>query len=125
MHRTMQMFNISLEMPRTVSIFWAMYKWQIMLISCIPNIRLRKNLLVDIKKAFVGPPQYIKKFNDEIRTFSNPHFPVFGQNWRFCLNRGKYGFDFVHIRETADQRKPVFGHISHSRVFCDIRDQGS
>ena len=31
--------------------------------------------------------------NDEIRAFSNLYFPVFGLNWRFSFNTGKYGYD--------------------------------
>ena len=45
---------------------------------------------------------------------SYPYFPVFGQNLRFCLDTGKCGYDFVHIWENTDQRKPVFQHISCS-----------
>ena len=42
-------------MPKTVSMIWAMYKWQIMLIYCMSYIGFGKNLLVDVTKAFIGP----------------------------------------------------------------------
>ena len=61
--------------------------------------------------------------NDKIQAFSNPYFPVFGQNWRFCWfcpNTGKYRYDFAHIWENMDSRKSVFGHISLKRTLCDI-----
>ena len=35
-------------------------------------------------------------------------------NKRFCPNTGKYRYNFVHVRENANQRKPVFRHISQS-----------
>ena len=61
----------------------------------------------------------------EIRAFSDPHFPAYGQNCTRIfpyLDRisdpleitEKYGYDSAHIRENTDQRKPVFRHISHS-----------
>ena len=62
--------------------------------------------------------------SNEIRAFYDPHFPVFGQNWRFRLNTGKYGYDSVNILENMDWRKPflkvLFGYISRSEVLCDI-----
>ena len=45
-----------------------------------------------------------------MRAFSDPYFPVYGQNR--IVNTGKYGYDFVHILEITDQRKPLFRHIS-------------
>ena len=50
----------------------------------------------------------------EIRAFSDPFFPVFGQNQRFCRNTRKYGYPSVHKRRNTDHRKPVFRHILHS-----------
>ena len=47
-------------MHRTESMFLAMYKWEFVLIYCIPYIGFRKNLLVDITKAFLGLPQHAK-----------------------------------------------------------------
>ena len=47
-------------------------------------------------------------------TESYPYFLVFGQNWRFCPNMGKYGYDSVHMRENTDQRKSVFWYMSSS-----------
>ena len=54
-----------------------------------------------------------------IWTESYPYFPVFGQNQRFCLNTGKYGYKSAHIWENTNQRKPVFWHISCS-LLLDI-----
>ena len=52
-----------------------------------------------------------------IWTESCQYFPDFGQNWRFCLNKGKYGYDSAHIRENMDQRKPYLG------IFHAVREQ--
>ena len=41
----------------------------------------------------------------KIRAFTDTYFLVSGQNLR-CT--GKCGYDSVHIRENADQRKPYF-----------------
>ena len=50
-------------MHRTLSMFWAMYKWQLMLIYCIFYMGFEKNLLVDITIALLGLPQHIKLSN--------------------------------------------------------------
>ena len=47
-----------------------------------------------------------------MRAFSDPYFPVYGQNR--IVNTGKYRYDSVHILEITDQRKPLFRHISCS-----------
>ena len=47
----------------------------------------------------------------KIRAFSDPYFPVYGQN---CI----YFFVF-HLQENADQTKLVFRHISR-RARCEI-----
>ena len=66
--------------------FWAMYKWQIMMIYCISYIGFwKKSTSLYYKSVSRTTATYKVEHcmkNDEIRAFSNPHFPVFGQNRR-------------------------------------------
>ena len=82
-------------MQRTVSMFWAMYKWQIMLIYCMSYIGFGKNLLADFNKSVSRTTTTYKVQdcvkNDGIQAFSNPYFPIFGQNQR------KYGLEKARI----------------------------
>ena len=61
-----------------------------MLIYCMSYIGFGKDVLGDITKAFLGPPQH--KFQYCMKNDDNglSHFSVFGQNWKFCPNTGKY-----------------------------------
>ena len=51
-----------------------------------------------------------------IGTESDRYFPIFGQDRIFCSNTGKYVYDSVYVRESTDQRKPVFCQVSHSET---------
>ena len=53
-----------------------------------------------------------------IWTESYPHFPVFGQILWFCPDTKKYEYDLIHIRENADQRKPVFRQNVRTVFLC-------
>ena len=47
-------------LKQTVSMFWAVCQRQNILIYCISYINFGKNLLVDITKGFLEPPQHTK-----------------------------------------------------------------
>ena len=53
-----------------------------------------------------------------IWTESYPYFPLFGQIYRFCPNKGKYGYDSDHIRGNTDKRKPVLRYILRTAFLC-------
>ena len=139
------MFNIWLEMHITVSMFWVIYKLQIMLIYYISYIGFGKNLLIDITKSFLGPPQNTKlstawkmmKYRlslihkvtiKNVLILSCFHCVKYHQIRDFSNpyfpvllpNTGKYGYYSLHIQEKTDYQKAVFGDISRSGVFWDI-----
>ena len=71
-----------------------------------------KNLLVDITKAFLGPPQNIK-LSDTWKMikyrFSKEILYKYGKIWiQFCPYAGNTGY-----------RKPIFGHIPNTGVLSD------
>ena len=98
-------------MCRTMSMFWVIYKWQIVLI-CISYIGFGKSTgwyYKDTSRAsttskfeYCKKKIKIKKKEDEIQAFPNPFFPLFGQNWRLSKNMRRYRHNSVHIQENTD-----------------------
>ena len=67
---------------------------------CISYIGVGKNLLANITKAFIGPPQNIKLSTArKIMKYGLSLIRIF-----LCLDKitGKCGYHFVHIRENTD-----------------------
>ena len=101
------MFNIWLEMQKTVSMFWAMYKWKIMLTYCTSYNGFRKKStgwyykVVSRTTATYKVEQCVKY--DEIWAFSNAQ-GYDQKHKRFRTNN----FVLVHaLRNVMSQRTPM------------------